>query len=293
MYIPPPKDLSTLRFDIHKYKNYWACPKMFLKKYWYEKPTIPKNGYHIVAGEYIQKFFEMYSNKWKSEGMEVSPSSVRARMGDYWKALLRWNDIDWSHPMSRLGPHDLLQECIDTICANVNELDVYDGTKSEIKFVVSLKTGDELVAKMDFIKTTEANKVIILDGKNSGTMGKYVDENQLLFYALIYRFKYGVLPDKIGFLYFRHKVIEYVEITEKRVDDLWKDMIRTMVHIKKAKEFPATPSAKACRFCEYLATCEEGTADMNSRKRGPRKKEDLSKLISSRDEITGIYSIEV
>lgn len=285
--------MDKLRFDIHKYKNYWACPKMFKKRYDREEPPKKPNGYHMVAGEFVQKFFEMYSNGWKAEGFDNNPVVIRGRMHRYWEALLRWNPVDWGHPMSRLNQPELLQECINTIYSNIEELDIYEGTESELKFEIKLKSGDELVAKIDFIKTRDDGGIEIIDGKNSQTIGKYVDNNQLLFYALMYRFKFGKLPDKLGFLYYRHRTIDYVPFTEEEVDNLWKDIIRTMVHIKQAKEFPATPSAKSCRFCDYLSECPEGTADMNSRKRGPKVAKDYTQEIASKDNDSGLCSFSM
>lgn len=283
-------DFSTLRFDFHKYVNYWECPKKFLKKYTREEPTVPQNGYYRIAGELVQKFFEMYSNHWRASGSDVSEGGVKDKMRPFWTALQKWNEVDWSHPMSRLSEPDLFTECVDTIVANLNELDVYADTQAELKFEVKLKSGDILVAKMDFLQKADTEEATILDGKNSGTMGKNVDPRQLLFYAIMFRFKYGRLPKRLGFLYYKFRKIEDISFTSLDVDELWKDMIRTMVHIKEAKEFPATPCAKSCRYCDYLNTCEEGTADMNSRKRG---KKDYMKGVSLKNNTDGVYYLEV
>lgn len=282
--------MKNIRYDFHKHITYWECPKKFIKKYNREEATVPQNGYYRVAGEFVQKFFEMYANKWKKENVYFTEAKISAKMEAFWEALLRWNPVDWRHPMSRLSESELREECIKTIHKNLEELDVYDDTKSEIKFVVRLKSGDELVAKIDFLKNTEDGEVVILDGKNSNKMGVNVDPRQLLFYALLYRMKYGKLPDKVGFLYYKHTKIEFVPFVEEDVEDLWKDILRTMIHIKKAKAFPATPSAKSCKYCDYLNTCEEGTADMNSRKRGKR---DIMKGVELKKVEEGLYYIGV
>jgi CRISPR/Cas system-associated exonuclease Cas4 (RecB family) len=277
-----------MRFDFHKFKDYLDCPKKYKLRDLRTKILTPRNAYYQVAGELVQKFFEMYSNQWKSQGVTFHREKVRARMKPYWDYLLLNNKVDWSHPMSSLGETDLFLECVDTIMSNLTSLDVYGDTRSEVKLEVTLKSGDVLVGKIDFITET-GDKVIISDGKNSASMGKHVDERQLLFYALLYKFRYGKLPNSLKFIYYKHVQEKDIIFSEKDIDDLWRDMIRVIVAIKGAKEFPATPCAKACKYCDYLDQCPEGQKDMASRKRGP-KKEKIEGLGEKSPE-TGVFFI--
>jgi CRISPR/Cas system-associated exonuclease Cas4 (RecB family) len=279
-----------MRMDFHKYKDYLACPKKYKLRDLRTPITAPRNAYFQVAGELVQKFFEMYSNLWKDQDIAFDRDRVRARMKPYWDYLISKNPVDWSHPMSSLGETDLFLECVDTIMSNLRGLDVYGDTKSEVKLEVTLKSGDVLVGKIDFI-TDKNGRVTISDGKNSGSMGKHVDEHQLIFYALLYRFKYGKLPDTLQFIYYKHLEIKDIIFTERDVEDLWGNMIRVMIAIKGSKEFPATPCAKACRYCDYLDQCPEGTADMASRKRGPKKEK--IEGVGSKSEETGVYYINL
>jgi hypothetical protein len=229
-----------MRFNFHDYKAFLECPSKYKRNADGERAE--RNAYFSVAGELVQKFFEMYANHWRAAGLLMSEAKVRERMRPHWEVLLYYNKVDWKDPMSKLSKEDLYNECINTIMLNLENKDVYEDTKSEVKIEVSFATGDTLVCKIDFVKTLEDATVAIIDGKNSGTIGKYVDERQLLFYAIMYRFKYKVLPKELGFLYY-------------------------ILEIKKAKEFPCKPSAKACKYCDYLPTCETGRKDMDSRKR--------------------------
>jgi CRISPR/Cas system-associated exonuclease Cas4 (RecB family) len=279
-----------MRFDFHKFKDYMDCPRKYKLRDLRTPILTPKNAYFQVAGELVQKFFEMYSNQWKSQGVQFDKDRVRARMKPYWEHLLFKNKVDWSHPMSSLGETDLFLSCVDDILKNLQTLDVYAHTRSEIKLEVTLQSGDVLVGKIDFI-TNEDGTVSIIDGKNAQTKGKHVDERQLLFYALLYKFTYGSLPDKLGFLYYKFQEYSPIVFTSRDVDDLWRDMIRVIMAIKNSTEFAPTPCAKACRYCDYLDQCPEGQADMASRKRGPRKEK--FEGLGSKSSDTGVYSVNL
>lgn len=279
-----------MRFDFHKYKNFLECPKKYHLRDIRTPIITPKNAYYQVAGELVQKFFEMYANLWIGQDIVFDRERVRNRMKPYWDHLLLNNRVDWGHPMSKLGEVDLFLECVDTILDNLSKLDVYKDTRSEVKLEVNLKSGDTLVGKVDFI-TDDGKIVSILDGKNSATKGKYVDERQLLFYALLYKFRYGKLPDRLGFLYYKYQELVPVVFTSRDVDDLWRDIIRVMVTIKKTKVFEPTPCSKSCKMCDYLDQCPEGQADMASRKRGPREEKVIE--VSSKSEETGVFFIKL
>lgn len=290
-YAPPEgPPFDTLRYNIHLHQKYLSCPRSFLYSYKRMEPPVKQNRYYAIAGDLVQKFFEMYANHWIGNGADVSPASVRRKMEPHWQKLLQYNFVDWGHPMSRLSEPDLFSECLDTINNNLEALDIYDNVKAEAKFELTLKSGDILVAKIDFIKGYGEEGAVILDGKNSNKMGKNVDPRQLLFYALLYKFKFGVYPKKIGFVYYKHLRIEYIDFTELEADNLWKEIVQTIIHIKNAKTFPPTPSAKNCKYCDYLEICEEGKADRDSRKRGPV---DVMKDVKVSRGNEGLFKLEV
>jgi CRISPR/Cas system-associated exonuclease Cas4 (RecB family) len=276
-----------MRFDFHKYKSFNDCPKKYHLETTSERPT-PRNCYFSVPGEFVQKFFEMYANHWKALSADVSEIRVRERMRPHWETLLKYNPIDWKDPMCRLSKEDLYNDCISIIMANLQDFDLYDETKSEVKIEVLFKSGDVLVSKIDFIKQLDSEYSAIYDGKMSGTIGKYVDSRQLLFYAIMHRLKYGKLPKELAFLYYKHRVLDRINFTEADVDQLWTDIIKTMALIKETKEFKPTPKAKACKFCDFLSVCEEGKKDMDSRKR-PKKLVNLRP--TSKKDSDGLYSL--
>ena len=66
------------------------------------------------------------------------------------------------------------------------------------------------------------------------------------------------------------KQVEYYDLDIEAIEIFKKKLILTMYKIGKMDKFEATPSAKACRYCDYFEECKEGLASAQTRKR-PRK----------------------
>jgi hypothetical protein len=100
--------------------------------------------------------------------------------------------------------------------------------------------------------------ITMLDGKAGKTVGKYVDVDQLFFYAGWSRYVLGKLPDRLGFWWYRHSKINWFPVTDKAVDDV---QTRARIYIAgiKAGKFAPTPG-EHCRFCDYFSGCPEGQA---------------------------------
>ncbi len=124
----------------------------------------------------------------------------------------------------------------------------------------------------------------IIDGKGSRWRHKYVDPKQLLWYAMLYRFHHGALPDKLAFLFWRYEPSEsmdWVEFVESDIDELLEEVLsdlrrvetlstKLVVPISYAKARgvfrPVAESGRkgdaesACRFCPYATPeiCPKG-----------------------------------
>jgi CRISPR/Cas system-associated exonuclease Cas4 (RecB family) len=114
-----------------------------------------------------------------------------------------------------------------------------------------------LGAKIDFIHPFN-DEIIIIDGKGSRHRDKYVDSNQLIWYATLYYLYYGVAPSRLGFLYWRFPSdpLQWIDYNE---DDMRKSIetafdTANKIHLNM---FDAKPSS-ACKLCEYSFSCPEG-----------------------------------
>lgn len=153
--------------------------------------------------------------------------------------------------------------------------------------------GHRLGGRADFIihRTKPHHDRIILDGKGSRYRDKYVDVKQLLWYSMLLREREGVLPDRVGFVFWRfdaQEAVDWFEVTSKDVDDLLHAVI-TRIEVTEsglkllgtekdlnavAEIFPKNPNAQNCRFCPYAnaAVCPEGLPFVDKGKKKSQKK---------------------
>jgi len=120
------------------------------------------------------------------------------------------------------------------------------------------KSRDIIVSRLDFIVTNPDNTVEILDGKGTNKPDTNVDVEQLYFYALMYLLKYGKLPDKIGFLFYRFQMIKYIDFDLSQIIDFKNKLSYVKAAIKKDKVFaPKVKLSKQCKWCAYKFKCDE------------------------------------
>ena len=227
-----------MNISYHSWKSYKECPKKFYKEYIKkEPPTVPINEYFTLYGRLVEKFFELYCNI-------------------------------WSKKQTPTIPHSEIKKKIAIIC-NILESpnkNYFLNTKSEVSTEVALKTGHKITGRMDFIhKDPEKNSVLLFDGKGSSTIGKYVDNNQILFYALLYFFQYGELPTNSGFFYFRYNTLVPVLIDKEIINEFRANLSIDIKAMTTIAEHSATPSAKSCKFCNYKKGCLESLKDKATR----------------------------
>lgn len=153
------------------------------------------------------------------------------------------------------------------------------GSETEVEHKLdSLIGGFVIGGRADITMLTSYGKLrIILDGKGSRRRDKWVDKKQLWWYAMLYRERYGMLPDRVAFVYWKFEPpvgIQWFEVTAAEIDELKQEVVQTMSHLVKMRAelppksslpvvqevFKPAPSSENCRFCPYadISTCPEG-----------------------------------
>jgi hypothetical protein len=147
--------------------------------------------------------------------------------------------------------------------------------------------------RADFVIRREDTGITLLDGKNSETKMKYVDPDQLRWYALCFALSYHRLPQRLGFVWYRYPFDE--EVGEQGLDwiDFTKrDLAELIERAKKvrrgqeAERFDARPAYKVCRFCDYESVCPE--RQQAKAENAARRKRENPELYVSGDDPTGI-----
>jgi len=136
-------------------------------------------------------------------------------------------------------------------------------SKSEVKMIAWIDQYNSIGGIVDIVVRREDCGTLLLDGKNSRIKEK-VDEDQLHFYALVYRYSYRKMPDKLGFVWFRYPYVEntqdtgitWVDVSQQKLDELI-TRVQTAKKSMYKKKFKAKPSRDACIFCNYKDQCSE------------------------------------
>ena len=240
---------------------YLICPKKYELSYItkaFKKASDPRNS---MFGSIIGKVFEWFYERktWsRPNPIDITLSYRDAAIdqifttehfipaSDPGYVLTLRNDLDTYIPsgIDAIRKNRLLSP------TSVAERDL---TQDYVRNGETLRLG----AKVDFIHPF-SDEVVIIDGKGSKYRDKYVDSNQLIWYATLYYLYYGVAPSRIGFIYWRFPSdpLQWVDYNE---DDMRKSIDTAFDVAKKVrlKMFDAKPSV-ACKRCDYNFTCSEG-----------------------------------
>lgn len=247
---------------------------------------------HAVMGICIQGTIEtQFNEEWYKH-----PAGLAERMlvdvEQRFNYEIQNNYIDW-----RTAPPkaELLQICKDGVLGWLKTMKqnrfLAPYSKAEIELLGWIDKWNPVGGRPDLIlRQEDGSQVTILDGKNSKEKGKYTDPDQLRWYALLYYLAYGVIPDRLGFVYYRYPagkqtVNEKGEtITETGVD--WvtctREDIKGLAHraveakkLMRKEKFAANPSPKGCQFCEYQTVCPDRIAQKAANSKNRKPKEDI------------------
>lgn len=267
------------------------------------KPApLKKSRHHAVMGIVIAAVLEdLYNHElWKH------PDGLKQRLieltEEKFKLECARNFIDWRIAPART---EMLTVCTDGVLGFLKTLKqnrlLGPYAKAEVDLVAYVNKYTPVGGRADLIIRRDDTGVSILDGKNSTSKGKYTDPDQLRWYALCFYLAYRVMPDRLGFIYFRYPAgapvldtdgketgeletgVDWVEFSR---DDL-KGLAQRAVDARKGMDkerFPATPQPANCRFCDYETVCESRQEQKDDNRR--RKKSSDSVLDGAKGFVT-------
>ncbi len=124
----------------------------------------------------------------------------------------------------------------------------------------------KLGGRADFIHSKDMRDVWITDGKASKHREKYVDSDQLIWYATLHYLKYRVAPSRLGFVFwaFPDNPVSWISYGSDDMRSLVAETVRVSKEIL-AKNFEAKPSGE-CHRCPYREKCDEGLRHLAHRR---------------------------
>jgi hypothetical protein len=180
--------------------------------------------------------------------------------------------IDWNVSPSR---EELLRLCVEGAVGYLSTMKknrlLGPYARSEVDLTTWVDKYTPIGGRPDVIIRRDDTGILILDGKNSKTPGKYTNPDQLRWYALCFYLAYQTLPTRLAFVYFRYPEGKpppnhpedgppWTGLVEVPFDlDSLKALgvrAKEVHHALFQEKFAPKPSSKACRFCRYKTVCE-------------------------------------
>jgi hypothetical protein len=219
--------------------------------------------YYAFPGIIIQKIFEhFYNDEWFLK-RGACREYMFNKAPEIFEKTLNWCNVDWQSKIAKKTKSEVFDEFLEMIGTNLdvvkeNKL-LGKMAKSEHKIISNFDNNKYVVltSKIDFFLQTKDHGLVILDGKATSNKKNYIDNpQQLFFYAMMCKFRYGRYPDNIGYWFYRDGKIVIIDFSEKDIENLKEDMNDVLYKIYK-KKFEAKPDYSTCLFCNYRDECHE------------------------------------
>jgi hypothetical protein len=276
------------------FEKYEQCPQKFLwERGWpgidlgagpgRRKPKpVQKSSEHLIMGIVIQRVVEYLYNEEVWHDPKTLKDKLSAKVHAELNLECSKNYVNWDTAPSY---DELLQTCLSGVHGFVKTMKhnrlLGPYARAEVEILAWLSPICPVAGRADLIISREDTGITILDGKNSKEKGKYTSPDQVRWYAMCYLLSKNIMPNRIGFVYYRFPygtpkadggIEEGVDWIPLLRDDLKGLAARAAeVHGKIIRErFDPTPSPKVCNFCDYETICKARQDQIESNRR--RKK---------------------
>jgi len=258
-----------MNINYHNWRDYTECPKKFRLLH-VEKvlPTVLENEYYTLYGKLVQRFFEFYCNIWRFKTPYLFKEVIQERMDKILEGMLLTRDVNWSVP-GAVSKDQIVEQATNdaSVIMEGPTLNYFLATQAEVSIEIKLSSGDLLNGRIDFVHINVDKTCLIFDGKGTGTKGKNISRDQLLFYSLLYFLHSKQLPDYLGFFYWKLNEFEPVGFNLDLLNEFRARLSLDIKAMTSGMRREATPSAKSCKHCPYLNICQEGLGAKGKRAR--------------------------
>ena len=244
-------------------KSYLTCPRQYEHRY-ILKTVVSKDKTGSFFGSIIGKVFEWFYSKkfW------ATPNPLQACMDALPEAMQSvFSAEDFDPRTNTVFVQDLKKDLQDHIPIALNIIReqglLTPVSRAEEDLSVVYDPGNlgfsiKLGGRCDFIHGKDKLNIWIIDGKGSQHRDKYVDSEQLIWYAVQFYLRHHVAPTQLGFMFYKFPKEPMKWISYDA--DAMRSSIATTVDVCKKirlKSFDPKPSDE-CGHCDYKNLCEDG-----------------------------------
>lgn len=244
-------------------KTFEKCPQTYKWTYIYRRnPEKEHCKYHSISGTVIQKLFEyFYNDQYYLKGKNCTSFMIE-KLEEIYRHYIQKIYVDWSNaPKTKIELFEEIKTLVPMGIKIIKDHRLIGEYNRSEKRVTMFIQSNKINGYIDFI-IIKNNELIILDGKDvkAEKKIKYLDDDQLKLYALIFARQHKRVASKIGFLCWRLDKIEWVDFKNEDLEKIEKNFNSRIWRIRDAIDggnLKATPSKNSCIFCKYRDECPD------------------------------------
>lgn len=251
-------------------KLYNNCPKSYEFRYIRKEKGQP-DPKNYMFGTIIGRVFEIFYR----DRVWLQPDPIRYLSAKYSDIILevynQENYLKGTNPSYELNLRQDLEKFVPLGIETIRKHRLIKN-RNEVELDLTIQVGSDdnrtrMVGRADFVLYDSPESFYILDGKASKHREKYVDSDQLIWYAVSHYIKYGVAPKQIGFVFwlFPEDPITFISYSSDDMRKVISDTNNVVAKIKN-QEFTATTSGM-CHKCSFKNLCEDGQRYISLRKK--------------------------
>lgn len=249
-------------------KTYLSCPKQYEYRYIIKEAVDRKYEnyfFGLVIGYIFQQFYD--KQLWANPNPIKECIRLIDQSIDYIVKSEKIQDgISLSFRENLIDDLKLfIPSGMETIRKN-GFLSIY--SKAEIPLNVNhYDSKHDLLIKIggraDFIHGNSMDDIWIVDGKASKWRDKYIDSEQLVWYAVQFYKKFHKAPSRLGYIFWRfpEDPVSWIDFDEDSMRASLKQTVEVSQKIR-LKQFQPFVSSE-CKMCNYNKICKDGISYLN------------------------------
>lgn len=289
--------MSWFHLSWSKFKTYRNCPQHYNWKYnEYKDPPFRDSKHFAVIGSVVQQVFEYYYDYHIYKRNHRAIDILMEKTDEYFNGFLEDNYVNFNHVTCPYDKDEARQQCRDAVekTEMAIEREGLVGYKNFAEATVQVPFKRRVLGKvalqgrLDFLLQMAGEEHWILDGKSTKNPDR-VDDDQLYFYAMLFAMRYGKIPDKLGFFFFRFgddpdKAIKWLPVSVQKLNDLKEEAVEVVREIQSNDEWKPTPEPSFCNWCPYEKVCDarQGQKQSNREARMTDESKALNNVLEER-----------
>ena len=250
---PLPGSFSFSQFDVYEH-----CPLQYAFKHVYRFPE-PEGRGALTFGSTAHDAFERFTRERRERAARGDPPPTREDLGRWFDEA--WQPGTYGSATAEQAYRERTTPLLDAFFAGELAATDREVLHEELPFELVLEPDDAapviVHGKIDRIDRLATGGIEVIDYKTGrpGTQ-KSVDESlQLSIYALACRETLGLgTPERVTLYYTEAATRMSTTRTDEELDAARDDLLARAARIRSG-DFAATPSQKACGWCDFRAMC--------------------------------------